>query len=459
MFALPGILALLVFLYARPQEFFDSLQRVPFLYLFLVLAFFGYAVDLRLRIARPALAPQLWLVILFVIWAIVTVIVKAPDTAFENGLAIAIPITGYIVISQSVQTFKALELIAGTLLAMSLFLSVVGIHQGQADFGCVILDPQGVGDLHVGQADGRPCKDRDECYGVGKDPGKEYMCERIGLFGTTSVAEGRVRYRGILQDPNELALAIGMTLPFAFAFAARRRKTSTQILLYVSLIAILICTLLTKSRTGQLVFLSAVGIYVVKRYGWRGIVAGAVMALPVLILGGRGGAEATESSLGRLEAWNTGIDLFRVSPVFGVGLGQFNEYHHLTAHNSYVLALAELGLPGLVLWIAVLYLSIKIVVVGYFRYAGRAGAEVARDWALALIAAFAALLVGIFFLSFTYHSVLWIYAGLAGAYYSCARTHDPEWRVRFGVLDAILVVAFSLALIAMFVVYLRLNPV
>ena len=41
MFAIPGIIALVVFIYARPQEFFEHLQVVPLLYLFFGLALYG----------------------------------------------------------------------------------------------------------------------------------------------------------------------------------------------------------------------------------------------------------------------------------------------------------------------------------------------------------------------------------------------------------------------------------
>ena len=43
-----------------------------------------------------------------------------------------------------------------------------------------------------------------------------------------------------------------------------------------------------------------------------------------------------------------------------MGLGQFGEYHYLTAHNSYLLALAELGPIGMLLFSIVVYLSLKI---------------------------------------------------------------------------------------------------
>ena len=56
-----------------------------------------------------------------------------------------------------------------------------------------------------------------------------------------------------------------------------------------------------------------------------------------------------------------------------------------------------------------------------------------------------------------YHAVLWIYAGLAGAYYGCARTHDPDWRLRFTLLDAVVVAVLCLGMIPAFSVYLRLK--
>ena len=71
------------------------------------------------------------------------------------------------------------------------------------------------------------------------------------------------------------------------------------------------------------------------------------MALPVLLLGGRSGENADQSTLERYEAWSTGLTMFRGNPVFGVGARQFAEHHYLTAHNSYVLSFAELGFPGL----------------------------------------------------------------------------------------------------------------
>ena len=48
MFATPAILALLFFVYVRPQEIFPPLARVPLLYLLVLLALVGLALDFRL---------------------------------------------------------------------------------------------------------------------------------------------------------------------------------------------------------------------------------------------------------------------------------------------------------------------------------------------------------------------------------------------------------------------------
>jgi hypothetical protein len=114
----------------------------------------------------------------------------------------------------------------------------------------------------------------------------------------------------------------------------------------------------------------------------------------------------------------------------------------------------------MVLFSIVIYMSIKIPL-GVLRHVeSAAGADggstnIARPWAMALLAAFAGLGVGIFFLSFAYHYVLWIYVGLAGALYSTVRTHDPSFRVRFGLRDLALVVAANFAIILTVYLYTK----
>jgi O-Antigen ligase len=463
MFAIPGIVLLLVFIYVRPQEFIAPLRALPLLYLFFGLAMFGFAVDLKLRRIRPMLTPQLGWAVLFFGWCMLTLVVRDPSKLPRNGLELGISIISYLLIGHAVQTFRTFQLVVGTLLAVTLFLSLVGVNQGLAPFGCHVIDTSHPGDLSVGKYDGRPCENERECLRDDPEPGADYLCEQVGWFGTSSIGGGRVRYLGPLQDPNELSLAIGIGVPFAFAFFERKRSTARLLLLLATLGLVATCTVFTQSRGGQLVFVAAVGAYFVKRYGVKGLIFGAVLALPLLMLGGRSGEEAESSSLERLECWYEGMSMFKQYPIFGVGQGQFTEHHFLTAHNSYVLAPAELGFPGMVLWSIVVYITVKIPVSALRRLSPRSSpahgpeADVARTWAMSLLAALLGLLVGIFFLSFCYHQTLWIFIGLSGGLYCSLKRHDPDWDVKFGLRDLILVIGIDVLLVATLFVYTRLK--
>src|SRR5262249_4116124 len=144
-------------------------------------------------------------------------------------------------------------------------------------------------------------------------------------------------------------------LPFTIAWSQRKRTLGRRLVMGFVLLLVTACTILSKSRGGVLVFLAVLGTYFVQRYGRRGALIGAMVAVPALILGGRSGSEASASSIERLECWLAGVQMARDYPIVGVGLGRFVEHHILTAHNSYLLAPAELGLPGMILWSLLMY--------------------------------------------------------------------------------------------------------
>jgi hypothetical protein len=461
MFAIPGIIALVILIYARPQEFFEHLQVVPLLYLFFGLALYGAIIDVRAGNLRLRATPQLPWVIAFFAYASATVLIRAPGDAFGHITELAICAALFGLIAHGVQTFRALHFVAGTVLAMVLFVCGVGAHQGFAQTGCVIIDETIRGDQATGKPDGRPCDSTRSCYLGDAEPGAQYVCERIGLLGTTSVGRGRVRYRGVLQDPNELALAGGVGLPLAFAIArVPKRSLGRSVLVFLSLALTLLCAVLTGSRSGQLVFVAALGIYFVQRFGLKGALVAVTAALPLLVLGGRSGFEASVSTTERIDCWVEALAIWRSHPFFGVGLGQFGDYHYLTAHNTYLLTLAELGPPGMLLFSIIVYLSLKIPFAALRRVGSvgtddGAGRVVARPWAMALLAAFAGLGVGLFFLSFAYHYVLWIYLGLSGALFSAVRAHDSSFRVGFGWKDLAIVAAADVAIIATVYLYAK----
>lgn len=440
MFAIPGICGLIFFILARPQEFYEPLQRLPLLYVFCAMAVGGYVLDLKLRRLEPIAAPTLPWVIAFLIWALVCTAVKAPDQVMGHIVELAILMVLYGTIAHGVQRFRTFQLVAATMMVTCLFLAAVCWDQGRQERSCVAADPEHPGE---GTPDGRPCELADDCMGPDAEPGEEYRCEKVGMFGTYSI-EDRVRYRGELHDPNELGMTICIGgLSFLFAFGFRRRTPGFTILVGLGSALIFWTILMTQSRGALVVFMAVPGIYFVRRYGVWGMVLGAMAALPVILLNARSGEKADMSTILRYEAWAAGFEMFKQSPVFGVGQRLFGENHFMAAHNSYVLAMSELGVPGLFLFFGLLYMSVKILWTGVRDLEGVPGAEVARVWGVAMLSSYAGMLFQITTLSFTYHTVLWVMLGLAGAYSSSVRHHKPDFLVRFTMRDFLILVAMT----------------
>lgn len=446
MFAVPGLLALILVEYLRPQEYFPVLASLPLLHLSAGLALVGFAVDLRLGLSQLRAAPHLALVGLFAVWCLVTLAVRAPDQ-YQRAQALVIPLVVYLLLAHGIQSFRMLQVVCGLLLAVSIALSALGVHQGLAPMGCYRIGVSGGHTTYF--PDGRPCSEEDPgvCETGDPEPGADYVCEKQGLLGTQS-DHGRVRYRGTLEDPNELSLAIGIAMPFAFAFFDRRRSVLGLLLVVATCGLVGLCTYFTQSRGGQLVYLAVLAVYFVSRYGWRrGLAVGVVLALPILVLGGRSGGES--STMERLECWWVGLHMVVASPGFGAGYGQFLEHHYLTAHNSFILATAELGLIGMLLFTSVVYVAVKIPL-----QALRAEvAPVARTWALALLASMAGLIAGSLFLSYAYKDIFWLYIGLSGVLYHAVQRHDPDFRVRFRARDLGLVALIDLGLLLFLMLY------
>jgi O-antigen ligase len=436
MFALPGIIALLAFVYLRPQEVLPALAPIgPGLAIAACL--FGLVVDVRRHLVRPLLSPLLVTTALFFAFCLLDLLLKVPAA----GAKLPVYLTALIIpvlISQAVQGIRALRVTAGAVLALSVVLAAVGTEQGLTPRTCLRLAEGATDDRVAGVFTGRACQNPGDCVPEGERATAEYQCERQGLLGTTSVGGGRVRYRGILQDPNELAWAVSAGLPFALALFGRRRSWAGKGLALLPIALGLACVVMTRSRTGQLAALAALAAFFVRRPMIAALL-GVAAAIPLTLLGGRAGAEAEASTQERIECWREGLSMFRDSPVLGVGPGQFTEHHYLTAHNSFVLCLAELGPLGLFLWTAVVYLCFKTALAIERHARSHLAASDLRPWAAALVGSWAATAIAAFFLSLSYHPVLWVFVGLTAALHAAVRRHDPEWRVHLGWRDAALV--------------------
>jgi hypothetical protein len=453
MLSLPGLIGLIAYILIRPFDLMPSLKGVPFLYIFFALAVLGFLLDLAQGRLQFKSGLQLKWVIGLTVWALMTVLVRAPSTIGEVSLRLLISTSLYFLIAHGVSDFRALSRLSGVFLACTFVVSVTCVYQGLQPFQCVAREPNAPSAVES-VPDGRGCNSREDCYDESANPELGYGCERVGIAGICSLGHGRVRYVGVLHDPNEAALAVAIGVPIAIARYQQRRQFSRLITLVLTFVFAGTTVIMSGSRGGLLVFLTVLAAYFVSRYRWKGVVVAVLLALPVLILGGRDKGDGDASTEERFHCLWAGIQMFKSHPLLGVGHGQFTEHHGQTAHNSYVLAPAELGIVGMAMWAMVFWISIKVTYVGLKRSSSVEHPD-ARVWGFALFATLVGLAVGVAFLTFNYHFVLWITFGLAGAYHRSVVREQPDITVHVGTRDLAFVTLGNLALLIFLYFYIQ----
>ena len=148
-----------------------------------------------------------------------------------------------------------------------------------------------------------------------------------------------------------------------------------------------------------------------------GVLLGAVVVTNVA--GGRGFSAQEESAGERILAWSEGLTMLRHQPLFGVGYNSFTDHHDRTAHNSFVLGFAELGLIGYFAWLALVVTAFRDV--NQVANLSEEGAEVvSRPYAAMLRSSLLGFLTCAFFLSRTYAPPLFLLLALCAATWRCA---------------------------------------
>ncbi len=460
-------LALVFVLVIRPQEIWPWLAAFRLLDVFTSLVLLGLLSDLALRKVKQAYSPQLPFLGGFVATCYLA---SALAVGVGGGMAVgwargAIPSIFMLAVMYGARTLPRLKTMLWLLVLLGGFVSAVAVHQGGVEPVCIerVLDEDGALNPDIEKTDGRTCATTADCR-EGR-PDVEWACERLGMFKTFSTGR-RVRWRGQLEDPNELSVFIGAIIPLLFAIAlpapGRTQSGARKALLtVVTLVVIgtgLYAVILSQSRGGQLVVATVFGFYFVSRLGKKGLLAAMVLALPVLLLGGRDDAEADASSTERLELLYEGVSLVFAHPLRGVGIDRFPDQVqsplHLTAHNSYLLAAAEIGFPGFFFWLGLLWASFKVPLTA-LRTASLSP-EI-RSVAMALVVSFVGVAIGIFFLSFTFKQLLFVWFGLAGSFYGIVRQADPTVKVNVGWKDCFGIAAANVAIIGGLFVYTRIK--
>jgi len=175
------------------------------------------------------------------------------------------------------------------------------------------------------------------------------------------IEEGRMGGTGMFGDPNDVCLLInvGMMLSLYGLMSGRGRLVRFLWVAPLALFAVALHS--TGSRGGLLAFLASIAVLFVARYGIRKGLLLVMVVLPV-ILGQFAGRQVSFSitdkgNTGQLRSqlWSNALEVFKSSPIFGVGPDQTCEHIGRPPHNSFIQAYSDLGFVGATFLVGVFY--------------------------------------------------------------------------------------------------------
>jgi len=194
--------------------------------------------------------------------------------------------------------------------------------------------------------------------------------EVVEMRGRRFVKVGAVRVVGLMPDPNFYAYASAVALPLCLAglFSARRRKVLWGIAGGVLAAALIV----SYSRGALIAAAAALGWFVLRVRAFR-LPAVAVLLVAVAVSGAvapgayvrrmhqLAAGQLDESILLRFRYARLAIDLAASHPLFGIGVGNFMKVNprEQEVHNTYLQVAAEIGIPGLGIFAALLALSVR----------------------------------------------------------------------------------------------------
>jgi putative inorganic carbon (HCO3(-)) transporter len=328
-------------LFVRPSEIVPELQRVP-IYYFAMLACLAFSVAplIKLFFYSPLIKhPTALFAFLLLFFAGASLLVtQSFDTALEEEIEFVKVIAYFVLFLAIVRTPQRLHgVIACVVLCMTVTASLGVLHY----------------------------------YEIINIPTLKTIEEFLDKPQSGAEIVRRLRFTGILHDPNEVGVFLSM-LTFLSGFLFTNKQAGVARLFWLLPMGVfLFCVSLTASRGALLSLLTGMAAFAI--YGFpsrdglsrvpiKGLVfLGVTVPVLLLALGGRQTDISTSASTAqtRFGLWSDWLQDFRGNPVFGVGptiassAGAPDSFSKLgdwggkqCAHNSYLQSFADLGFFG-----------------------------------------------------------------------------------------------------------------
>ncbi|MBS4056800.1 MAG: O-antigen ligase family protein [Bacteroidales bacterium] len=178
--------------------------------------------------------------------------------------------------------------------------------------------------------------------------------------------KGRTQWINIFDGPGVFCVVYTVALPFILFMIDINSKIIYKIIFFPIFGLFAVAIYFNGSRGGLLTTLAILSMHFGRNYIKKNkiilifIVVCIFSVIAFLPSHMTQVSDEHHSSAHRVEMWAQGCEMIKQNPFFGIGRGGFAEYTgQLVAHNSLVEIMGETGLPGLFFWIALIYFSLK----------------------------------------------------------------------------------------------------
>lgn len=221
----------------------------------------------------------------------------------------------------------------------------------------------------------------------------------IALFGIIQyftgwearvITDNVLRMESTLGHPNVLGAYIILLIFPLIMLTIKENRTNYKIFNIVLIILLLVNLALSQSRNSWLALVLGCIILSIL-YNWRFLLiivgAGALSLLSPKILYRLSQFNSSRLNEGRINIWKTAVEMIKDHPILGIGNGNFTElydsyverfpqyrmegYEGFPTHNSYLKMLTELGIPGIIAFMVMLFLVVKRVIYVYLNSDGK----------------------------------------------------------------------------------------
>jgi putative inorganic carbon (HCO3(-)) transporter len=197
----------------------------------------------------------------------------------------------------------------------------------------------------------------------------------LGIKSLVSVILTGGQYRiqgpgGLMMEENEYALGMNMAIPILYWLSSLENRRWLRRLYQFAAFACAATVIFTRSRSG---FLGLVVVcLLIAMHSRRKLLAPIGLAIAASLFFAFAPEASIEryksiptatqndpSAIGRLEAWETAIEMAKAHPMFGVGLRNFevtflnySSYEPRAPHNAFMALMAESGIPSCLIFVA-----------------------------------------------------------------------------------------------------------